>query len=164
MNDPALATLVSLSSAVAVMIGIHPLLQRALRRTPPQRVAILACASGAAALGFATSAKGAPAHLYEASVYTCIAYAYFHLFNMSETARRVRILLEVDAQGDIDETALHETYSDAEVVDKRLKRMVDMGSLELRADRYFVRGHTLHFAARVLDAWRLVLGYPGGPR
>jgi len=164
MNDLALATLAPLSSAVAVVTVLHPLLQRALRRTPPQRVAILACASGAAPLAFAISANGVPARLYDAIVYTCIAYAYFHLFNMSETARRVRILLEVDAQGDIDENALRHAYSDAEVVDKRVKRMVEMGSLELRADRYVVRGHTLHFAARVLDTWRLVLGYRRGPR
>lgn len=164
MNDLALATIAPLSSAVVVMIVLHPLLQRALRRTPPQRVAVLACTVGAAALAFAVSANGATARLYDAIVYTCVAYAYFHLFNMSETARRVRILLEVDAQGDIDESALRHAYSEAEVVDKRVKRMVDMGSLELRDDRYVVRGHTLYFAARILDTWRRVLGYSRGPR
>jgi hypothetical protein len=164
MNALAFAAEATLLSAVACMVLLHPVLQRVLRREPSQRVAVLACCCGTAPLAFAPAGVGATARVYETVVYICIAYAYFHLFNMSETARRIRILHEVDEQGGIDETDLQRAYSEAEVVEKRIKRMVDMGSIELRANGYVLRGHVLYLAARILDGWRGVLGYRRGAR
>jgi hypothetical protein len=159
MQAPTLEPLAHLCAALALMTLLHPVLQRAWRRAAPQRVAMVTCVAGLGA-PLALGAAHEPSVLaYDVLVCACASYAYFHLFNMSETARRVRILLEVSYRGGVEESELRRMYSDAEVVDKRLKRMIDMGAIELRSGRYVVTGRLLYFAARVLDAWRRVLGY-----
>jgi hypothetical protein len=159
MDARALEPLALLSGAILSMTVLHPILQRTLGRTPPQVVAIYACVGGAAPLVIAAAMSIHGALIYDALVYTCIAYAYFHLFNMSETARRIRILLEVDERGTVEEADLRRAYSEAEVIDKRIRRMVETGSLERQGERYVVRGRLLYLAARVLYEWRRVLGY-----
>jgi hypothetical protein len=159
MDAAVLQPLVLLSSSIASMILVHPILQRVLRRISRQLVAILACVGGSVPLVIAAALKASAAQIYDTLVFACVAYAYFHVFNMSETARRIRILLEVDQRGGIEAAELHRAYSEAEVIDKRLKRMVEMGSLERHGDRYVIRGRVLYFAARVLDVWRGLLGY-----
>jgi hypothetical protein len=147
------------------LLVLHAILQRALRRAPPQRVAILTCALGfvpvAGALCLA-GARDAGAIVYVGLVYVCIAYSYFHLFNMSETARRIRLVREIDRHGGLTEEEILRAYSEDEVVDTRLARMAAMGHMIERGGRYFAGSKTLLFAARVLDAWRDVLGYDRG--
>jgi hypothetical protein len=161
--------LVPLASPLVLLL-LHGALQRVSGRGPPQRVAIRACVLGIAPLALALVLAGATdagSVVYAGLVYACVAYSYFHLFNMSETARRIRLIREIDRHGSLTEADVRRAYSDDEVVDTRLARMKAMGHLVENGGRYFAGSRTLLLAARALDAWRSVLGYDRarpGPR
>ena len=55
------------------------------------------------------------------------AHLYFHVFNMSETARRIKCLLQI--QKGVDPRA---AYSPNEIVDKRIVRLLELGVIEKR--------------------------------
>ncbi|MEK8015731.1 MAG: hypothetical protein VSS75_002605 [Candidatus Parabeggiatoa sp.] len=65
--------------------------------------------------------------IYALIVYNCVLYAYFHLFNMSETARRIRILLQLRELGSLTKEQLRDLYSPQNMVETRLNRLQKMG-------------------------------------
>lgn len=65
--------------------------------------------------------------IYVLIVYHCVLYAYFHLFNMSETARRIRILLQLRELGSLTKQELRDIYSPQNMVETRLNRLQKMG-------------------------------------
>jgi hypothetical protein len=169
MARGSLAALLSvlLTSPLWILMS-HVVLARAFSRKAPQIVAIGAGLAGALPIGLllGTFALPAPSALlrmpvaatYVAVVYTCIAYSYFHLFNMSETARRIRILRELHAAGSLTAEEISRLYSGASVLEARFDRLLATGQLEARADRFVRAGRFLYVAAGLVRVWRLVLG------
>ena len=150
----------------------HMVLARVFVRLAPQLVAIAAGLAGAlpTVLLVATLAVPGPwvllrmpvAVTYVAVVYACIAYSYFHLFNMSETARRIRILRELHAAGSLTAEEISRSYSGASVLEARFDRLLATGQLQVRADRFVGAGRLLYMAACLVRAWRVVLGLERG--
>ncbi len=90
--------------------------------------------------------------------YNGIAYAYFHVFNMSETARRIRILLHVLMHGTVDADSLRSDYSPRDMVAVRLSRLEQMNQVACGPDGNFrISGRVLLTAARVIRFWRQML-------
>ncbi len=90
-------------------------------------------------------------------VFNGIAYAYFHFFNMSETARRIRMLLQIRRAGPagLRVQELERQYSQKDMIETRLDRLVRMNQLSLAPDgRYRVAGNTLLWAGRIMGLWR----------
>lgn len=90
-------------------------------------------------------------------VFNGSAYAYFHFFNMSETARRIRMLLQIRCAGraGLHVKDLEREYSQKDMIAARLDRLVKMRQLTLGADgRFRVAGHTLLRAGQVMALWR----------
>lgn len=90
-------------------------------------------------------------------VFNGIAYAYFHIFNMSETARRIRMLLQIRRAGPagLRVHELEHQYSQQNMIEARLDRLVLMNQLSLGSDgRYRVAGNTLLWAGRIMGLWR----------
>ncbi len=90
-------------------------------------------------------------------VFNGIVYAYFHFFNMSETARRIRILLQIRWAGPsgLRIRELERQYSQKDMIEARLDRLVRMNQLSLAPDgRYRVAGNTLLWAGRIMGLWR----------
>ena len=90
-------------------------------------------------------------------VFNGIAYAYFHIFNMSETARRIRMLLQIRRAGPtgLRVRELEHQYSQQDMIEARLDRLVLMKQLSLGPDgRYRVAGNTLLWAGRIMGLWR----------
>jgi hypothetical protein len=169
MARGALAALLAVLAASPLWIFLsHVVLARVFIRTAPQLVAIAAVLAGAlpTVLLIGTLAvPGPPALLrmpvaatYAAVVYACIAYSYFHLFNMSETARRIRILRELHAAGSLTAEEISRLYSGADVLETRFDRLLATGQLQVRAGRFVAAGRLLYMAACLVRAWRLVLG------
>jgi hypothetical protein len=93
-------------------------------------------------------------------VYNCAAYAYFHVFNMSETARRVRMLLYLHELGGADKDSLLAFYSPKDMIDARLGRLVEMRQISLAPDgRYRISGKLLPWAAHLIEGVRHIFGY-----
>jgi hypothetical protein len=169
MARGALAALLALLVASPLWILLsHMVLARVFTRMPPQLVAIAAALAGAlptVLLIGTLAAPGPPALLrmpfaatYVVVVYVCIAYSYFHLFNMSETARRIRILRELHAAGSLTAEEISRRYSGASVLETRFDRLLATGQLRMRAGRFVGAGRLLYMAACLVRAWRLVLG------
>jgi hypothetical protein len=74
--------------------------------------------------------------VYGVVVYACVAYSYFHLFNMRETARRIRILSEIYLAGSLNTGQLLRLYDGTTVLGMRLDRLLATGHLVRQADRF----------------------------
>ncbi|MBI4402635.1 MAG: hypothetical protein HY537_00650 [Deltaproteobacteria bacterium] len=87
-----------------------------------------------------------------------LAYCYFHVFNMSQTARRIRILVswyEAEKEGNQRQFGIPEINPQAIVTD-RLQLLETMGSLEQRNGRYFARWGIMLAAAHVFGFLRIL--------
>jgi hypothetical protein len=169
MTPGSLAMLLAvLLTSPAWILLSHVVLARLFPGRVPQVVAIGAGLMGALPTVFlvATLAGLPPSALlrlpvvaaYVVLVYGCVAYAYFHLFNMSETARRIRILRELHAAGSLTAAEISALYTGTAVLDARFDRLVAPGPLETRGGRFVRAGRLLYLAAGLVRAWRLVLG------
>jgi hypothetical protein len=95
--------------------------------------------------------------LFAFLVFNSVAYAYFHFFNMSETARRIRMLLQIRQAGaaGLRVRELEREYSPQDMIEARLDRLVKMHQLALDAGgRYRVSGRVLLWAGRIMAGWR----------
>lgn len=96
--------------------------------------------------------------VFSGIVYNGIAYAYFHVFNMSETARRIRILLHVLIHNDVNAGDLRDDYLPRDMVAVRLDRLEQMDQVARGPDGgYRIVGHVLLSAAHVIRFWRRML-------
>jgi hypothetical protein len=90
-------------------------------------------------------------------VFNGIAYSYFLFFGMSETARRIRMLLQIRWAGPsgLHIRGLERQYSQKDMIEARLDRLVRMNQLSLAPDgRYRVAGNTLLWVGRIMGLWR----------
>lgn len=156
------AVLVCLAFTPVVVLAVHALFSRRFGRAlAPQAAALLAalCAALPMALLLQTAGLyGLGAWSYAAAVYASLAYAYLHLFNLSETARRLKILFALEARGDASLDELEQRYGGAgAVLAVRLERMEALGAAHKVNGRWFLRRKTLAWAARIVSLWRHLL-------
>lgn len=98
--------------------------------------------------------------IFSGIVFNGAAYAYFHVFNMSETARRIRILVHVLVYKSVNASDLRNDYLPRDMVVTRLYRLVQMKQITISSDgSYRIGGRLLLFAARVIRVWRRVLQF-----
>ncbi len=160
-----------LLASPAVIFFVHLFLARLCRRTSRQLVAVEAAVIGAVPVAIASwrlalrllrPGEVTPAVFYCIIVYGCLANAYFHFFNMSETARRIRILYEVYREGALSPAAFESLYRTTGIIEIRLRRLVEMKQLKEEGGQYVVHGRSLLAAARIVVAWRRLLGLETG--
>lgn len=93
-------------------------------------------------------------------VFNGFLYAYFHFFNMSETARRIRILLLIRLKGALQPEEMREDYSLVSMVKVRLNRLVETGQIIKRSNgQYYIASFFLLRVAFLIAAWRSLLGF-----
>jgi len=80
-------------------------------------------------------------------IYNSFGYAYFHLFNMTETARRIKILSEIREKKYITKESLTEDYKTNFMIKTRLNRLLELNQIELCGEKYFACGKLLIFAS-----------------
>lgn len=95
---------------------------------------------------------------YAFFLYALLAYSYFHLFNMGETARRVRVLMELKEHGGMKMGELKSFYNTASMLDRRLERLVSLGQVRVDGERIILGSKKLYFVAAVLDIWCRFIG------
>jgi len=89
-------------------------------------------------------------------VYNGISYAYFHFFNMTETARRLRML--VSLKNGMSLESLESAYSATQQIQNRLTRLIDANQITF-TERYRVKRKFLAGIAKLLNGWRSLLGF-----
>jgi hypothetical protein len=100
----------------------------------------------------------APTIIYTLMVYNALGYSYFHLFNMSETARRIRILYELNSKGSMEISAVSSYYETGDILKVRLERLVKMGQLKVEGRRYVLSGRLLLYSTRLIALWGRLIG------
>lgn len=154
MSDPRLFAAACFAAAVLTLFASHVALCRLLlsvRRDMSRQKAtallglavnvplvVVVLSAGAAARWPATETAWLAAYLLLA--YNAAAYAYFHLFNLGETGRRIRMLLEV-AEGGGDGS--RESYSAEAMVRQRLERLRQMGQAREHQGHWRLEGRLL---------------------
>ena len=71
--------------------------------------------------------------IYIVLAFNAFSYSYFHLFNMSETGRRVRMLREIEAGRLKTEKEIQNVYSVTDMIEERLHRLQDLGQIKMDA-------------------------------
>ena len=100
------------------------------------------------------------AFFYSLIVFNLLGYSYFHVFNMSETARRIRLLTELAASGPVKREELSSIYSEQSMFDVRVVRLKSLGQIKEINGRYVLGQRLLYFAAQIVNLWARVLGMP----
>lgn len=92
-------------------------------------------------------------------VYNALAYVYFHIFNMSETARRVHILIALKRAGRMEKQNILEQYTSKDIVDIRLSRLLSLKQLKIEGSTYKINRSFLLIAAKIYSVWAWLLGF-----
>ncbi len=95
--------------------------------------------------------------IYLLGIYFLFGYVYFHIFNMSETARRIRILAHGHREGRMVKEELTQNYTRREMVEIRVARLLALGELRKRDSRYIGGKGLLIPPARAVFAFRRLL-------
>ncbi len=153
-----LAVLVAAGLAnMGVQIGLHRVLRGRGRLMRSQ----VAGAVAGLALLLLPGLPG-PLGLWAANllIYGAFCYVYFHWNNMGETARRIRLLRELDAAPDgLSQAELLGRYPAREILERRLTRLIDGGQIVEREGRLALSGRLVLLTARLVAlAKRIVLG------
>jgi hypothetical protein len=159
------ATPLVLAFALAVVMRVATF----LRITAPPQVIVLACGIagnvpfgiGAYLLypGGASSPGGALSYwIFFFLTYNALAYSFFHVFNMSDTARRIKILSEIRAAGSLRTSSLRSSYSSEEMLANRIERLLSSGQIRRSGSGYVLGSRLLYYAAKAVDLWGRVLG------
>lgn len=147
------------------MAFIHALFARLLLNSSGQVVCLLSVAAGAVPMALFTflyiraGSGTSVAWSYIILAYISLGYTYFHFFNTSETARRIRLLHEIDTAGTFTARNVAALYSTGDIITLRLQRLVNLGQLKCRGSSYSLHGRTLYYAALVVEQWRRLLGF-----
>lgn len=151
-------------------VAVHVLVSRAAPAFPRLHGVIVSVVAGFAAvvalvLLYARRAAGSPLEdsgtaVAWAVAYLALAYTYvFGFFNLSESARRVRLLVELRAAG-ARGLALEEilaAYNARMIVEARLGRMLAGAQITERDGRYVIRQSLMLTVAKILVMGKLVL-------
>lgn len=165
-----LTKIVSLSIASSIMIFVvHIAVSRLWRKLAPQLAAVFAILLAQLPLffllwrGILKNSNSQKIELFCAILYCIILFAssgyiYFHLFNTTETARRIRILHEIKTSGSLSEEEMLPLYKRENIIELRLKRLVDTNQLKLDGNCYHLNQRLLYWSAIIVSIWRTVLG------
>lgn len=83
------------------------------------------------------------------------AHVYFHIFNMSETARRIRILTSAyAAQKEGVPRQCHVEYTPESMIEERIERLQAMRAVELKEGKFVSRFHPLLIATLIIDRYQ----------
>ncbi|MBF0299283.1 MAG: hypothetical protein HQK51_11220 [Oligoflexia bacterium] len=102
--------------------------------------------------------------------YSCIfitlcAYCYFHLFNMSITARRINILVSIfKMKGITSVECIKNNHDNNKALEERVDRLIDLGVIVKDKDQRFSSGKNIIFylfyiSVKIINLFRKLLNY-----
>lgn len=147
--------LFALVLSVIVVIIIQALLLRVFKTQSRQKITMLAMLLGYFAfftiinrISF-SEAKNLAFYIYMAAIYSFSAYTYFHAFNMSETSRRIRLLLYIGSRSSTKPEDLDTLYNAKEMYEIRLERLAALGQITECNNKYFIVSPLFAITARL---------------
>jgi len=114
-----------------------------------------------AAMSWATFDRPFGQHLANLGIYICFSYVYFHWNNMSETARRVRLTIELlDHEKGLTREEILTRYNGREIVDLRIRRLLGSRQIEWRGNRVCRGNPSVLMMATIMGRLRQILRAP----
>jgi hypothetical protein len=167
--------LLFLASSPFFFLAIHIFFSRRVKSLSPQIVACLAILFSQAVLAILikafvlqnqllTHGELVSLWVYSATVLLSFGYAYFHFFNTSETARRIRILHEIQDHGTLTEPDIRKLYDGGDIINVRLHRLLELKQLSCKGGRYYLKGRQLYCSAVAIAFWRELCGIKPAPK
>ena len=99
-------------------------------------------------------------YLYIILTFNSIAYIYFHFFNMSETSRRIKILVGIKKGKIINIHDIQNYYSYEKSLSLRLGRLEKMSQIKMvDKNSYVLQGRLLYVVSYVMIFFRSLLGF-----
>jgi hypothetical protein len=90
--------------------------------------------------------------------YIALGYGYFHFINLGETARRVRILIELwESDDGLSRNEILERYDAAHIVKVRLQRMINKRQIVVQNDRYYIGKPIMLYIAEAIVMMKVIL-------
>ncbi len=90
--------------------------------------------------------------------YICLSYGYFHFINLGETARRIRILRELNnSNNGLTLEELLKRYNAKTIVDVRIIRLINNRQIVVKNKRYYIGNPAVFFMARFLVVLKFML-------
>ena len=87
--------------------------------------------------------------------FNAFAYTYFHVFNLSDTARRIKILILVKTREITTIEHARSVYSPQIMVENRLNRLIDMKQITADDEgNYRLSGKFLVTAFYIINLWK----------
>ena len=84
-----------------------------------------------------------------------LCHIYFHVFNMSETARRIRILISVSMGRNVN--AGQDRFAQLQMIRRRIERLVSAGAIEKIDGLYRARRSMLMMAAILMSRYERMI-------
>lgn len=108
---------------------------------------------------YGTGSPDAPGYLLASILtYACLGYCYFHFINMTETARRIRILTELQsAPAGLSMEEIMKRYSAGEIIEKRLSRLMNNGQIALVNDRFYAKNSSMAVITNIILFMKLII-------
>jgi hypothetical protein len=146
------------------VFAVQMLFNRLFRGKNPQALAVLSILGGGPLFFILLSwmslgiDRNEVFHAYMLLFYAFGAYAYFHVFNMSETSRRIRLLFAV-ADGSAAKSP-ENIYDSSAMLEARLRRLQSLRQIRQVGDRWSLNGHLLLTITRILNVISRMVGKP----
>jgi hypothetical protein len=98
--------------------------------------------------------------LYLLVAVNSVGYSYFTLFNMSETARRIKVLLGIRSQRVKRLSDLSQYYSTEQALEVRLQRLEKISQItRMENGNYMIRNRLMYCVSYLIPAFRTLLGF-----
>ncbi len=90
--------------------------------------------------------------------YVALGYGYFHFINLGETARRIRILRELqESKNGLTLEGILERYNAFSIINVRLQRMISKKQIVLQEGRYYIGKPVMLYMAKTLIFLKWIL-------
>lgn len=129
-------------------------------RARHSRALLAGACGGLAVLSAAAMAIGIALQNFAVAilVYFCFAYTIFHVAQMGQTARRVRLAIELAAApAGLTRSQLIGRYNAREMVDRRLARLIHGGQIRLVGSRYYLFNSAARLMAAIIRTLKIIL-------
>ena len=90
--------------------------------------------------------------------YVALGYCYFHFINLGETARRIRILREIqESKNGLTLEGILERYNALSIINVRLQRMISNKQIVLQEGHYYIGNPVMLYMAKTLIFLKWIL-------
>ncbi len=104
------------------------------------------------------SATSFPQLVTNVTIYSALAYCYFHFLNLGETARRIRIVRELyDFPNGLSMEEILGLYNSRDMVKLRINRLVSNGQILHRDGNYYIGKPVMLWMARIILLLKRIL-------